>query len=226
MFHNRSLATDLATAAVHRAKDRGFKRIAQIAGKSEFGDSVIAASYEVAKKLGLEIVAAEQFATDATNIDTQVAKLRVARPDVVLNWPTTPQAGLVVKRVREMGMTQTVISMEWTSEDSNVAGIENSNGVEVATDYFSPTADNPMGQGFYEEYKKRHGEEPDFYAANYYEAVHVIAELIRRAKAKGGDSWNGARLTEALWEDPSFARVTGGKRRLHTKGQARRGGAN
>src|SRR3546814_20075765 len=80
MFHNRSLATDLATAAVHRAKDRGFKRIAQIAGKSEFGDSVLAASYEVAKKLGLEIVAAEQFATDATNIDTQVAKLRVDRP--------------------------------------------------------------------------------------------------------------------------------------------------
>src|SRR3546814_10535808 len=70
-----------------------------------------------------------------------------------------------------MGMTQPVISMEWTSEDSKVAGIENSNGVEVATDYFSPTADNPMGQGFYEEYKKRHGEEPDFYAANYYEAV-------------------------------------------------------
>src|SRR3546814_19126310 len=125
MFHNRSLATDLATAAVHRAKDRGFKRIAQIAGKSEFGDSVIAASYEVAKKLGLEIVAAEQFATDATNIDTQVAKLRVARPDVVLNWPTTPQAGLVVKRVREMGMTQPVISMEWTSEESKVAGNEN-----------------------------------------------------------------------------------------------------
>src|SRR3546814_13348647 len=77
-----------------------------------------------------------------------------------------------------------------------------------------------MGQGFYEEYKKRHGEEPDFYAANYYEAVHVIAELIRRAKAKGGDSWNGARLTEALWEDPSFASVYGGKMRFQKNGVA------
>lgn len=220
MFHNRSLATDLAAAAVHRAQARGFKRIAQIAGKSEFGDSVIAASYEVAKKLGLEIVAAEQFATDATNIDTQVAKLRAARPDVVLNWPTTPQAGLVVKRVREMGMSQPVISMEWTGEDTKVAGVANSNGVEVATDYFSPTADNPMGQRFYNEYKQRHGEDPDFYAANYYEGVHVIAELIRRAKTKGGNYWNGARLTEALWEDPSFASVYGGKMSFQKNGVA------
>src|SRR3546814_14620299 len=77
-----------------------------------------------------------------------------------------------------------------------------------------------MGQGFYEEYKKRHGEEPYFYAANYYEAVHVIAELIRRAKAKGGDYWNGARLTEALWEDPSFASVYGGKMRFQKNGVA------
>src|SRR3546814_12256437 len=35
MFHNRSLATDLATAAVHRATDRGFKRLAPAAGTSE-----------------------------------------------------------------------------------------------------------------------------------------------------------------------------------------------
>ena len=220
MFHNRSLATDLAAAAVRRAKDRGFKRIAQIAGKSEFGDSVIAASYDVAKKLGLEIVAAEQFATDATNIDTQVAKLRAAKPDVILNWPTTPQAGLVVKRVREMGMSQPVISMEWTGEDTKVAGIGNSNGVEVATDYFSPTADNPMGQRFYDEYKKRHGEDPDFYAANYYEGLHVIAELIRRAKKKGGEYWTGAKLTEALWDDPSFDSVYGGKMTFQKNGVA------
>lgn len=220
MFHNRSLATDLAAAAVRRARDRGFKRIAQIAGKSEFGDSVIAASYEVAKNLGLEIVAAEQFATDATNIDTQVAKLRASRPDVVLNWPTTPQAGLVVKRVRELGMSQPVITMEWTREDTKVAGIAHSNGVEVATDYFSPTDDNAMGKRFYDEYVRRHKEDPDFYAANYYEGVYVIAELIKRAKAKGGDFWKGARLTEALWEDPSFNSVYGGKMTFQKNGVA------
>ncbi|MCR4522212.1 ABC transporter substrate-binding protein [Bosea sp. 47.2.35] len=220
MFHNRSLATDLAAAAVRRAKDRGFKRIAQIAGRSEFGDSVIAASQEVAKKLGMEVVATEQFAADATNIDTQVAKLRAAKPDVVLNWPTTPQAGLVVKRVREIGMEQPIISMEWTNEDTKLAGVASSNGVEVATDYFAPAADNPMGQRFYDEYKKRYGEEPDFYAANYYEAVQVIATLIRRTKAKGGDFWTGARLTEALWEDPAFDSVYGGKMTFQKNGVA------
>jgi branched-chain amino acid transport system substrate-binding protein len=211
MFHNRSLATDLAAVAVKRAHDRGFRRIAQIAGKSEFGDSVIAASADVAKKLGMEIVAAEQFAAEAANIDTQVAKLRAVHPDVVLDWPTTPQSGLVVKRVREMGMFQPVIAMEWTGEDTKIAGIANSEGVEVATDYFAPGNDNPMGKRFYDEYVKRYMEAPDFYAANYYEAIYIIADLIRRAKAKGGDYWKGTRLTQALWENPSFDSVYGGK---------------
>lgn len=211
MFHNRSLATDLAAVAVTRAHDRGFRRIAQIAGKSEFGDSVIAASTDVANKLGMEVVAAEQFAADAANIDTQVAKLRAVHPDVVLDWPTTPQSGLVVKRVREMGMSQPVIAMEWTGEDIKVAGAANSEGVEIATDYFAPGDNNPMGTRFHDEYAKRYSEEPDFYAANYYEAIYIIADLIRRAKARGGDYWRGTRLTEALWDNPSFDSVYGGK---------------
>jgi branched-chain amino acid transport system substrate-binding protein len=220
MFHNRSLATDLAAVAVKRAYDRGFRRIAQIAGKSEFGDSVIAASADVAKKLGMAIVADEQFAADAANIDTQVAKLRAAHPDVVLDWPTTPQSGLVVKRVREMGMLQPIIAMEWTGEDTKVAGIANSEGVEVATDYFAPSDDNAMGKRFRDEYVKRYMEEPDFYAANYYEAIYVIADLIKRSKAKGGDYWRGTRLTEALWENPSFDSVYGGKMVFQKNGVA------
>lgn len=210
MFHNRSMASDLAGAIAKRAKDRGFHRVAQIAIKDEFGDSTIAATADAAKKLGLDVVESEQFPYDASNIDTQVAKMHASRPDVIADWPTTPQAGMVVKRLREMGMDQPVESMEWTPADTKVAG-KFAEGVEVVTDYFAVTDDNPWGKHFDDAYKARYNEAPDFYAANYYEGVYVIAELIRRAKAKGGDYWNGAKLAEALRDNPSFDSVYGGK---------------
>lgn len=209
MFHNRSMALDLARASVKYAADEGHKRIAQIAMKSEFGDSVIAATQEIAAARGLEVVASEQFATEATNIDTQIAKIRAARPDVVLNWATTPQAGMVVKRLREIAVEAPVQTMEWTAEDTDLAGAF-SDGVLVVTDYFSPDEENEWGKHFYEAYSERYGAEPDFYAANYYEAIYVLAELIRRARKSAGDDWTGADLAEALWQDNSFESVYGG----------------
>ena len=220
MFHNRALAADLAAGIIERAHERGLNKVAQIAIKSEFGDSAIAASDDAAKRLGMNIVAVEQFGQDATNIDTQVAKLRAAQPEAIADWPTTPQSGMVVKRVREFGMQQPVLAMEWTAEDTKLAGVQNSEGVEVLTDYFGKSPDNPWGNRFFDAYKAKYGEDPDFYAANYYEAVFVIAECIRRAQAKGGDWWNGARLTDALWQDPAFDSVYGGKMTFGKNGVA------
>lgn len=222
MFHTRALATDLAAVGVYRAHERGFKRIAQIATKSEFGDSMIKAASETAKKLGMEVVAAEEFVTDATNIDTQVAKLRASHPDVVLSWPTTPQSGMVVKRVRELGMKQPIIVTEWTEKDTEIAGAANAEGTEIVIDYFSPGKDNPAGKKFYDKYVELYKTPPDYIAANYYEAIDVIAELIRRAKAKGGDYWNGNRLTEALWDNPTFDSIYGGKMVFQKNGIAQK----
>ncbi len=220
MFHNRALAADLATGVIQRAHERGLDKVAQIAIKSEFGDSAIAATAAVSKQLGMTVAAVEQFDQAATNIDTQVAKLRAAQPDVIADWPTTPQSGMVVKRVREFGMRQPVLAMEWTAEDTKLAGVQNAEGVEVVTDYFGKSADNPLGNHFYDAYKAKYGEAPDFYAANYYEAVFVIAECIRRAEAKGGDWWSGARLADALRQDASFDSVYGGKMTFDKDGVA------
>ncbi|MFC5357752.1 ABC transporter substrate-binding protein [Azospirillum himalayense] len=208
MFNIRSMASDLAAGIAHRAAEQGAKKLAQIAIKSEFGDATIAATTKAWEGMGLKMVAAEQFQADAANIDTQVAKLRASQPDAIANWPTTPQAGLAVKRMRELGMKQPVYCMEWTAEDTKVAG-KHAEGVEVVTDYFAATDENPWSKRFADAYKAKFGEMPDFYAANYYEGVYVIAELIRRAKAKGGDYYSGERLVQALWENPTFDSVYG-----------------
>ena len=61
------------------------------------------------------------------------------------------------------------------------------------------------------ELKKRYGEDPEKYAANYYEGTYILAELIKAAKAEGGDYWKGDRLMKKLMEIKSFPSVYGGE---------------
>lgn len=219
LFHNRSLASDLGRAAAKRAKELGLKRMAELAWKTDAGDSVIAAVEPYWKKNGGEIVASESMDVGAPNIDTQIAKIRASKPDWVGLWLFSPDPGLALKKIREFGMKVPVIGIEYNADIQKVAG-KHTDGYEYTSDYFTPT--DPWSEQFAKDYKARYGEEPEFYAANYYEAVYVTAEAIRRARAKGGDYWNGAKLAAAIRVNPTFDSVYGGNMTFQDNGVAQK----
>lgn len=219
LVHNRALATNLAAAMIARAKEQGFKKMAIVVWKTDAGENVRDAAVKLWKAAGGEVVASESVVPDAANIDTQIAKVKASNPDFIASGVFRPTVGILIKRVREFGMTQPILGIEYTPDDAKVAG-KYADGFEFTSDYFQPTEDNPWGQAFYKSYKEKFNQTPDFYAANYYEGVYVIAELIKRAKAKGGDYWNGASLMAALKADPVFKSVYGGTMRFAANGVA------
>lgn len=219
LFHNRSLATDLGRAAVIRAKELGLKKMAQLAWKTDAGDSLIASVAPFWKELGGSVTATEFMEVGAPNIDTQIAKIRASDPDFVALWLFSPDPGLAMKRVRELGMKQPVIGIEYTADVKKVGG-QFMEGYEFTSDYFTPSTEYPWSKAFAEAYKARYSEEAEFYAANYYEAVYVIAEAIRRARAKGGDYYHGDKLAEEIKANPSFDSVYGGKMLFQANGVA------
>jgi len=208
MVHNRVLGSELAHSIVNLAKERGFKRAALIHRKNESGDSVKRIIQEIWPGEGRELVAVEPIAIDAANIDTQVAKAKASRPDVVFLALWQPDTGLAVKRVRELKIDVPILGVDWTQVDGNIAG-EHSEGYEYVLESFNPTDANPWAQHFSEAYEAKYGEKPDLYAANYYEGAHVIIELIRRAKGEGGDYWSGDKLYDSMWDNSEFKSVFG-----------------
>lgn len=219
LFHNRSLASDLGQAAAKRAKELGLKKMAQLAWKTDAGDSVIAAVDPYWKSAGGEVVATEFMEVGAPNIDTQVAKIRASKPDWVGLWLFSPDPGLALKKIREFGMDVPVIGIEYNADIQKVGG-KYTDGYQYTSDYFAPT--EPWSEQFATDYKARNGEAPEFYAANYYEGVYVIAEAIRRARAKGGDYWNGAKLAAAIRDNPVFDSVYGGQMTFQDNGVAKK----
>ncbi len=219
IFHNRSLAADLGVAAAAHLKSLGAKKMGVLHWKNDAGDSVVRAVGAYWEKDGRKIVASEAVPQGSTNMDTQIAKLRAANPDAIGLWLFTPDPGLAIKRIREFGMKQPVIGVEFTPNDAKIAG-EHAEGFLYITDYFAPS--DAWSKQFAADYEKRNGKAPDFYAANYYEGVYMMAELLRRARAKGGDYMDAEVFKKVLYENPKFDSVYGGQMTIQPNGVAQK----
>jgi branched-chain amino acid transport system substrate-binding protein len=209
LYHNRSVASVLARAALTVAKEKGFKKMAVMCASTDDGQSLLRVAQADWKAYGGEIVAVEQALATASNIDTQIAKLRTSNADFLAIWEFSPGPGLVLKRAREFGMQQPAIGVEFTAEIAKVAG-QYADGFQYASDYFNPNAGDDWPKRFTESYQKKYGDAPEVYAANYYEGIYVIAELIRRSRAQGGDYFTGERLLAAVRANPRVPSVYGG----------------
>jgi len=219
LFHNRSLATDLARGALAEANAMGLKKMAQMHWKNDVGDNIVATAEAAWKAAGGTVVATEAVPQGATNMDTQIAKIRAANPDFIGMWMFAPEVGLALKRIREFGMKQPILGVEFTNNDAKIAGA-GGEGYLYMTDFFQASDDEPWSKRFSEAYEKRYGQKPEFYAANYYEAVYTVAELIKRSRAKGGDYLTGERLKAALLENPKVDSVYGGQMVFQENGVA------
>jgi len=209
LFHNRVLANYQALGVVERAKEQGLKKMAMLHWNDDAGNGVRDFIVPIWKKMGGTVVADEAHPVGATDFTTQIAKIKQAQPDFVAMWTWGKDLGIAIKQARDLGLNVPIKAVDYTPDAAKIAGpaIE---GQEYVTDYFDPQGQDKWTRDFAAAYRKKYGEEPEIYAANYYEGVYILAELIRVAKKKGGDYWKGDRLRDALLEIRRFPSVYGG----------------
>ncbi len=172
------------------------------------------------EKMGGTIVAAEPHQPGLTDFSTYLARIKAAKPDGLYDISVGMDTAYVVKGAKEIGLNIPMCVPDWSNDYNAVAG-KTSEGVFMPGDYFDSKSDNPLTRKFVEAFEKQWKEPTDFYSANYYDAVYyILAELIRRVVKKGGDPFDGAQLEQAIWENPSFDTVYGGKLTLNRDGSA------
>jgi branched-chain amino acid transport system substrate-binding protein len=139
-------------------------------------------------------------------------KIKANEPDVLFLGLYGQDPGAFVNQSITAGLKATVFGFEFTPDGVNASkGAYDSHGWTFAYDYFdaaNPT--NPMGALFVDEFKKKYGEDPDFYAANYYENGLRVWLMISRVLKKGGNINDGAQLDAALQSNLELPSVYGG----------------
>jgi len=171
------------------------------------------------KKMGGEIVAVEPHQPGLTDYSAYLARIKAGTPDAIYDISTGQDQAYIVKGAREMGMSIPMIVQDWNPKDFNPIAGEMSHNVYVVSDFFDKTSTDPITAKFVNAYQTKWKEDADFFAANYYDAVyHIAPELIRRVVKAGGDPMDGAKLEEAIWQDPNFKTVYGGTMKLNKDG--------
>jgi branched-chain amino acid transport system substrate-binding protein len=210
LFHNRSPASVAARAALTIAKQMNLKKMAQLAYSTDDGQSLERAAEADWAAYGGQVVAVETTVATASNIDTQMAKLRNSGADFLALWEFSPGPGLALKRAREFGFKAPILGVEFTAEIAKIAGAH-AEGYLYAADYFDPNAQDEWPRRFAAAYRAKFGDDPEIYAANYYEGIYIVADAIRLArKAGSGDGFTGEQLRAALRANPTMPSVYGG----------------
>ncbi len=139
-------------------------------------------------------------------------KIKQNEPDVMLLVNYGQDPGSFVNQSVTSGIKSTIIGFEFTPDGVNASkGSYDSVGYTFAYDYFDPnTPVSPLAKLFVTEFKAKYKDSPDFYAANFYENMLVLWEVMRRTLKKGGDTKKGDQLDAALRDNLTVVSVYAG----------------
>jgi branched-chain amino acid transport system substrate-binding protein len=139
-------------------------------------------------------------------------KIKANEPDVLLVGMYGQDPGAFLDQSQTAGIKAKIFGFEFTPD-----GVKASNGAydqvgwSFTYDYFDPdTAPSPLARLFVTDFKKKYGENPDFYAANFYENTLAMWQIISRVLAKGGNINSGDDLDKALQDNLTLFSVYGG----------------
>jgi len=208
LFNSRVTGNILVEGMVKVAWEKGFRKIALMHPNDPSGVTTADLAEKLWKERGGQVVARETADLGASDFLVQVSKVKAANPDAILTSFYTTDLGYLLKQSRELGLKQPFIGMIWAGTIQKVAG-EAGEGFLYVQDYWDPTFPDPWTQRFVKKYKERTGKEPIIYAANTYEAVYILKDLIEEAKKMGGNFYTGENLLKALLRKRTFPSVYG-----------------
>jgi branched-chain amino acid transport system substrate-binding protein len=154
----------------------------------------------------------ELFPPSSTDFAASLTKIKANEPDILLGSMYGQDPGFFLDQAQTAGLKAALFGFEFTPDGVNASkGTYDSVGWTFAYDYFdAKNPISPLAKLFVAEFNKAYGQDPDFYAANFYENTLVLWDVIRRVLAKGGDINDGAALDAALQENLTVPSVYGG----------------
>ena len=184
----------------------GYKNVAVLySNNNEHQVSAYKTFVKALEAEGVNIVATETFADKDTDFSAQLTKIHNVNPDAVVVAGYYQEGGLILKKMREMGMNQPVLGDNGfvSPELGKMAGAAADN-VYVSSMWAADKKDEKV-QTFVENYKKAYGRAPDQFAASAYDGVYMAVDAMKRA----GTTTDHQKIRDAMAQMKDFKGVCG-----------------
>ena len=172
-------ADDMPVLAAYAVK-LGLKRMALAYINSDWGRTSKDLFTSAATADGASIPAAESYLANEQDLRSLLVRLRDAKPDGLVLISYYPDAALMVRQARDIGLAVPIVAAGsvYSPKFLELAGAA-ADGVYTNTNFF-PSDPRPAVQRFVAAYKAAYGGEPGFYAARGYDAMMLLATVMRQ----------------------------------------------
>ncbi len=147
--------------------------------------------------LGGQVLDPVSYSTGDADFKAVLTNIRSERPDVIFATGYYPEAAIIVRQARELGMTMPILGGDGWVGDALKNGREALENTYISNHY-SGDNPSPVVQNFGTSYRKKFGREPDSIAALSFDAVKVLADAITRAGSTEGPKVRDALATTDL----------------------------
>ncbi len=130
------------------------------------------------KAAGIALVGVESYAHGDTDFRTQLNKLRLAKPDLLVISALAGEAVPVLQQAREIGYTGPIVGGNGLNSPNVVkVAAEAAEGLMVGAAWFRDSA-APASKAFVAAYKAKYNAVPDQFAAQAYTGAYILAAAI------------------------------------------------
>jgi branched-chain amino acid transport system substrate-binding protein len=166
-----------AFLARYVAEAKGFKRIAIFYEVNDYSMGLMSAFMKEAIKRGIKIIGTEAYTSDTTDFKPQLTKFKMMKPDAIFIPGYAPQGTLIASQAISLGLKVGMFGADGLDDDLMVKNPD-AEGLFVTTP-FLPDKAGPQAAQFIQAYKRVYGKDPNWFAANTYDAVGMAAEAIK-----------------------------------------------
>lgn len=206
VFRNALPESQAIPASVGKAVEKyHIRKVALLYGNDDvFTKSGFDTMKEVAEKLKLKIVAIEEFQKGQADYKAQLTKIASLKPDAVLCSALYNEGGVILAQARKMGLDVPFVGGNGFNSPKVIEIAKDAaEGLIVATPWFGEK-DDPKVKAFVAKYEKAYGKKPDQFAAQAYDAFHMMANALKVA-----GSADRSKLRDALAATRNFHGVLG-----------------
>jgi len=168
----------IARALARWSLKRGHRKVAVIWEEGGYGED-LAYQYRVAMdSLDMESAYQWSYARERADFRVPVSALKGIDADLIFFAGLEPWAGDFLRMARGVGIQTEILG---AFSDTALMRVRAGRALEGAMyfDFYDPNSPSPENQAFLRKFRARYARDPDTWAAQGYDALHILAKAVR-----------------------------------------------
>jgi branched-chain amino acid transport system substrate-binding protein len=191
VFKTPQKDSDAVIKIFDEMKARKITRIAVLSSNTGFGKAGKEQVEKLAPAHGIQIALSEVYDKAATDLTAEATKVKAAGVQAVVNWSIEPAQAIVIKNLRQVGVTVPIFQSHGFSNIAyaKAAGAAGE-GVMFPSGRLYVASLLPDGHpqkklllAYQAAYQKKFGEEPSAFGGHAYDAYTILAQAVEKVGA-------------------------------------------